>query len=81
MMNTKLRRFLTTVAFLAAEISMSQAVTIDMVSVGNAGNAADPLTGYGSVSDAYAIGKYEVTIGQYSEFLNAVAATDSYSEG
>jgi formylglycine-generating enzyme required for sulfatase activity len=27
----------------------------------------------------YQIGKYEVTIGQYTEFLNAVAKTDTYS--
>jgi len=27
----------------------------------------------------YAIGRYEVTAGQYSDFLNAVAATDSYA--
>jgi formylglycine-generating enzyme required for sulfatase activity len=45
--------------------------------VGNAGNAADS-TGYGSVADVYAIGKYEVTAGQYTAFLNAVAATDTY---
>ena len=27
---------------------------------------------------AYAIGKYEVTAGQYTEFLNAKAKTDTY---
>jgi formylglycine-generating enzyme required for sulfatase activity len=45
--------------------------------VGNAGNGADD-TGYGAVSYAYNIGKYEVTAGQYTEFLNAVADTDTY---
>jgi len=54
-----------------------QAVVIDTVSVGNAGNAAD-TTGYGAVAYSYNIGKYEVTAGQYTEFLNAVAATDTY---
>lgn len=53
-------------------------VTIDWVTVGNPGNAADG-NGRGRVNDAYRIGKYEVTIGQYTEFLNAVAATDTYS--
>ena len=53
-------------------------VTIETVMVGDPGNAAD-TTGYGAVADVFAIGKYEVTIGQYTTFLNAVAATDTYS--
>ena len=56
---------------------ISQAVTMDWVNVGNAGNAADS-TGYGAVGYNYSIGKYEVTAGQYTEFLNAVADTDTY---
>lgn len=58
--------------------SASATVTIDWVSVGNAGNAADPSTGYGAVGYNYQIGKYEVTNAQYGEFLNAAAKTDSY---
>ena len=60
----------------------SATVTIDMVTVGNPGNAADTRydpTGFGSVDHVYQIGKYEVTVGQYTAFLNAVAATDTYS--
>ena len=57
--------------------SIASAVTIDWVTVGNAGNAADS-TGYGSVSEDYQIGTYEVTAGQYAEFLNSVAATDTH---
>ncbi len=57
--------------------SAGAAITIDTVRVGNPGNAAD-TTGYGSVGYAYNIGKYEVTAGQYCEFLNAVARTDTY---
>ena len=53
-------------------------VTIETVPVGNAGNAADS-TGYGSVAHNFNIGTYEVTIGQYTDFLNSVAATDTYS--
>jgi sulfatase modifying factor 1 len=50
--------------------------SIDFVTIGNPGNAADPNTGHGSVDHAYQIGKYEVTAGQYTEFLNAVAKAD-----
>jgi formylglycine-generating enzyme len=52
----------------------ARAITIDMVTVGNAGNLAD-TTGYGAVGYAYRIGKYEVTAGQYTAFLNAVATS------
>ena len=53
-------------------------VSIETVTVGDAGNTPDVSTGYGAVADVFAIGKYEVTIGQYTSFLNAVAATDPY---
>jgi len=56
----------------------SAAVNIDTVPVGNPGNAADTETGYGTVDYDYNIGKYEVTAGHYTAFLNAVAATDTY---
>jgi sulfatase modifying factor 1 len=56
------------------------ATTIDMafVDVGSPGNAAD-TTGYGAVDYNYRIGTYEVTAGQYTAFLNAVASTDTYN--
>ena len=63
------------------------AVTIATVPVGNVGNAGElsgaGAGGYGtdricgSVGYTYNIGKYEVTAGQYCEFLNTVAATDT----
>ena len=65
-------------ALLASLAVPAHAVTIDLVSVGNAGNTND-TTGYGGVNYSYQIGKYDVTIGQYTTFLNAVAATDTYS--
>ena len=53
--------------------SPAGAVTIDMVTVGNPGNANDTGgTGNGAVNYSYQIGKYDVTIGQYTAFLNAV---------
>jgi formylglycine-generating enzyme required for sulfatase activity len=59
------------------------------VTVGNPGNAGENSGesepgGYGrdricgGVAYVYSIGKFEVTAGQYMEFLNAVAATDAY---
>ena len=61
---------------IASAAPPAAAITMDMVTVGDAGNAAD-TTGYGVVTYRYGIGKYEVTIEQYAEFLNAVAATDT----
>jgi sulfatase modifying factor 1 len=55
----------------------AQAITIDMVTVGDAGNAAD-TTGYGAVAYEYRIATTEVNLFQYTAFLNAVAKTDLY---
>jgi formylglycine-generating enzyme required for sulfatase activity len=54
--------------------------SLQFVPVGNPGNAADPATGslYGSVPYTYQMGEYDVTVGQYVQFLNAVAKTDTY---
>ena len=68
--------------------AIAQAVVIDTVPVGDTGNAPDLRyagayyqnpTGYGAVSYTYNIGKYEVTAGQYTDFLNAKAKTDLYA--
>jgi len=50
-------------------------VGIEMVAVGNPGNAAD-TNGFGAISEIYRIGRFELTNQQYVEFLNAVAADD-----
>lgn len=55
-----------------------RAVAFEWAAVGNAGNVAD-VTGYGAVGYEYRISKHEVTNAQYAEFLNAVAATDTYN--
>ena len=60
----------------------SAAVNIETVTVGNPGNVADTRyasPGYGAVAYTYNIGKYEVTAGQYTAFLNAVAKTNTYA--
>jgi sulfatase modifying factor 1 len=57
--------------------SFAQLVNYELVPIGDPGNAPD-TTGYGAVNYEYQIGKYEVTIGQYAAFLNAVAKTDPY---
>jgi formylglycine-generating enzyme len=68
--------------------------SLEFVPVGDAGNAGEGSgTGYitdlydllgpgricGAVNYRYNMGKYEITAGQYTAFLNAVAATDTYS--
>ena len=73
----KTQKLLTSAAIAALITSASASVTIDWVTVGNAGNSADPLTGRGTVGYSYQIGKYEVTNAQYSAFLNAKGQSNS----
>ncbi|MDR1280340.1 MAG: SUMF1/EgtB/PvdO family nonheme iron enzyme [Opitutaceae bacterium] len=77
-MNTQKK---TGIAALLATLAMTAATTfgaisIETVTVGYAGNAANGS--YGAVGYEYQIGKTEVTNAQYVAFLNAVAATDTY---
>ncbi len=64
--------------------SAAMAVNIEWVTVGDPCNSSDTrimsdgTIGYGRVDKVYRIGKYEVTNSQYCEFLNAVAAMDTY---
>jgi sulfatase modifying factor 1 len=62
---------------IALPSAVSAGVNIETVTVGNPGNAAD-TTGFGAVGYTFNMGKYEVTAGQYTLFLNAVAKTDTY---
>ena len=50
--------------------------SVEFVTIGLPGNNDSAHDGFGGVADWYDIGRYEVTAGQYTEFLNAVAATD-----
>lgn len=65
--------------FLSCGVSAKATVVMDWVTIGDTGNVADVHgDGYGRVDSIYQIGKYEVTTGQYTKFLNAVAAADTY---
>jgi sulfatase modifying factor 1 len=70
------------IVFMLAGANLTRAtpVNYEMVRIVDAGNAADS-TGYGAVAYEYQIGKYDVTIGQYTAFLNAVdpGGTNPYS--
>ena len=61
------------------------AQAMDMVTVGDAGNAADTRydypPGHGAVAYTYNIGKYEVTNAQYCDFLNTVGKTTADTYG
>ena len=76
---TRITRFARSAALLltaAAASTVSAQVNMAWSTVGNAGNAPDPTTGFGSVGYDYRIGTYEVTNSQYAAFLNSVAASD-----
>ena len=77
-----------TILLACLTLPASATVTIDWVTIGNAGNAAQSAAnrthgfsggdGYGAVAYEYGISRHETTLGQYAAFLNAVAKTDTY---
>ena len=50
--------------------------SLQFVTVGDPGNAPD-TTGFGAVPYTYQMGTYDITVAQYTQFLNAVAQTDT----
>jgi formylglycine-generating enzyme required for sulfatase activity len=72
--------FVVTSAARADVFHMGAGLTsVEFVTVGNPGNAPDTRykgISVGSVDHVYQIGKYEITAGQYTDFLNAVAKDD-----
>ena len=88
MLDKLLFRSAAALAALILLIATAGAVTIETVPIGNLGNSGE-LSGRGAggfgpdricgaVDYAYNIGKYEVTAGQYRDFLNDVAASDPH---
>jgi len=85
----KVARFLAVTGMvLACACGARATVIIDPVPIGNVGNTGElsgaGAGGYGpdricgAVDYAFSIGVYEITTGQYTEFLNAVADEDTY---
>ena len=68
----KLSSVLVLAAACVVRAGFPETVPVDMP-----GNAPDS-TGYGAVKYEYRIGKFEVTVAEYAEFLNAVAKTDPH---
>lgn len=62
-------------------LSVQAAVVFDMLEVGDAGNAADPATGRGTVWGPYRMASSPVTNNDYIEFLNAVDPTGGNEVG
>ena len=63
-----------------AAVANGGTIDIPLVTVGDPGNLPDPATGnqYGAVPYVYQIAEFDTTLGQYCQFLNAVAKTDTY---
>ena len=74
------------VCLISSGLSAQAQVVIERVTVGNPDNTGEQSrlvdygdeTYYGGVDYVYNIGKLEITAGQYTGFLNAVGATDTY---
>jgi len=78
----KINKILAVLVLAGASAHAQIGIEIDWVTVGDPGNAAD-TTGSpnpaGAVTDTFQIMKYEFTNQQYTDFLNSVAATDTYA--
>jgi sulfatase modifying factor 1 len=62
----------TTACLFTTGVATLSALDLEWVTVADPGNPPD-RTGFGAVAYEFQIGKYEITIAQYAEFLNAVA--------
>ena len=72
---TYARAAVVALVLLLAGSAFAGTVSIALVPVGDPGNVADPATNFGAVAYPYSMGEYDVTMGQYTAFLNAVATT------
>ncbi len=65
--------------FRVTPIAAVAEVSVETITITHPGNAGDaPHGGYGSVDHLYDIGQFEITAGQYTEFLNAIATDDTH---
>ena len=64
---------------LAAPITDIPEISLTMLNVDNPNNAIDTQTNLGSVPYVYKISQCLITIGQYAQFLNTIAKTDTYN--
>ena len=79
MMGTRARMLLLGAAWVVAVSSVRAEVAIEWVQIGHLGNrSCSQVVDRGNVDYVYSIGKFEITAGQYTEFLNAVAFADAY---
>ena len=72
-MSLRTRMSLMAMLGLSALAGPAHALELEWVTVGDPGNKPDK-TGHGAVAYAFQISKHEITVAQYAEFLNAVAA-------
>ena len=71
-----LKKFIKALLVLGLIIEPTNAQSL--VFVGDGGNPAD-MNGKGGIGYSYWIGKYEITISEYTTFLNSAAKTDNYA--
>jgi formylglycine-generating enzyme len=72
------------IVFLASGVSaklIRDGIDIDFVTIGNAGNPDDDISGYGAVGYVYSIGKYEITNGQWDTFVSAAGEPTGNAPG
>ena len=72
-MSLRARMSLMAMLGLSALAGAAHALELEWVTVGDPGNKPDK-TGHGAVAYAFQISKHEITVAQYADFLNAVAA-------
>ena len=79
-MRTVIRMTCAAVMCVSLASTAATGVNMETASVGNVGNPGDVQSQgtFGAVDYIYNIGKYEVTAGQYVNFLNKVAGVDTY---
>jgi formylglycine-generating enzyme required for sulfatase activity len=76
-LSSSIRRLIPSLFCVVAQSDAYSTIDLEFITIADPMNAADTTT-YGRVDYRYRIGRYEVTLNQYTAFLNAVAADDTY---